>query len=268
MYESNEKDRLMQAFKYNKALPYDLLKISYYYYKQGNQKKGEKFLFRSASKGENVLDTFFGNYYDSLFKADEEVGKKYQKKYIKALKRSDIYNSIEVIKLFNNDQHIRSYFRSYEQDKSFKIYKWQEVRKIDSSNYFALIRIMKLAHFDSKKLTLDAQEALGILLTHSLTNDYVNPDSVITLLKSEMLKGVIDPIFFANAIDRYYFANKGMNFYCNFYDSASPIFDIANLDKRRSEIFLYPLYFKFKWNNRMFQLPTEYKFDPYCPVKN
>jgi len=72
-----------------------------------------------------------------------------------------------------------------------------------------------------------------------------------------MLKGVITPDFYANCVDRYY-GVKGLNYYCKFYQNELPTYDIENVDKRRSEVFLPPLYFSFKWNNKLDQLPKNY----------
>jgi hypothetical protein len=252
--------RCLKAFTNNKPLPYDLIIVSKYYYNNNNNRKGKKYLYKAALSGLQASDSYYADYFDSLFIKDKNLKTQTIKKYKNYIRNCDIENSIKIIKLFENDQITRSFLRSYEEDTVFLNYKWKEISKSDSVNYYSLIQIINAPDFNSIKLTNDAKYGMATILMHSATNKYANPDSIFALLKTEMLKGVVSPDFYANCVDRYY-GTKGLNYYCKFYDKELPIYDIRNVDKRRSEVWLPPLYFMFKWKNKLDQLPKDYIYE-------
>jgi hypothetical protein len=260
----NKKEVLfLKAFSINDPLANDLFDLADGFYNSGNTKKGEEYLMKAANAGFERSDLEYYFFIDSLLKSDKKLKEKFEKNYSDFLKnRCDITNSIKIIKLFDSDQLLRIHFSKYYQiDTTNKKSIMKEWIKDDSLNYFSLIEIMKSPGFNSSNLTNEAKLGIGIILTHSATNHYTNPDTVFALLKKEMLKGVVDPRFYTNSVDRYYMNNKELNYYCNFYDESLPIIDIENVDKRRAEVWLYPLYLKFKWNKQLEKLPKEYKYD-------
>lgn len=251
-----------EAFLSNKPLAWDLFYLADAFYSSGNFKKGTKYLLNAANSGFEISNIGISFFIDSLLNNDDNLRKSYEKKYCSFLKKNcDLINSIKILKLFQSDEHIRMYFRDYAEDTLFGKFRAYEMIKIDSINYFTLLEIMGTPNFNSSNLTDEAKLGIGIILQHSATRDFANTDTVFALLKKEMLKGVINPRFYANCVDRYYMIEKGMNYYCSFYDEDLPIYDIANVDKRRAEVWLYPLYFKFKWSNKLDQLPKDYTYD-------
>jgi hypothetical protein len=256
-YQNALASRCQKAFTKNKPIPYDLIIVSNYFYNNNNKRKGEKYLMKAASAGLKPSETYFRQYFDSLFIKDKKLEAKTIKRYKNYLRNCDIENSFKIIKLVDNDQITRSFLRGYEKDTAFSDYKWKQVRINDSANYFSLVNILNTPEFNSTKLTIEAQFGMSVILMHSTTNHYANPDSIFALLKKEMLKGVITPDFYANCVDRYY-GVKGLNYYCKFYHNDLPIYDVENVDKRRLEVFLPPLYLSFKWNNKLDQLPESY----------
>ncbi|MEI6764981.1 MAG: hypothetical protein WCM76_05020 [Bacteroidota bacterium] len=254
---------LESAFEIIDPLPSDLMNASYYYYILNNRRKGRKYLLQAAKAGAIILKSEDA-YMDSVLNSDKKLRRKYDNFHHHYLTtKCDVENSIEIIKLFNMDQHTRSLFSDYsDADSSFYKYKWKDVVKSDSTNYFSLLKILKSPNFNSRNLTSEAQLGLGIVLMHSATERYANKDTVFAQLKKEMLNGAISPRFYANSVDRYYMYIKSQNYYCCFYDEELPIFDLQNIDKRRAEVWLYPLYLKFKWNNQLDMLPKDYKYDP------
>jgi hypothetical protein len=260
----NDKEALYKkAFSLNKPLAWDLYVLADGFFNSGNLKKGEDYLLKATAAGFNISETDDFPFIDSLLKANKNLKDKLNKNYNNYLRKNcDILNSIRILQLFASDQHIRFYLRDYSEiDTVFRKFRGIEIGKCDSINYFSLLKIMRSPNFNSSNLTEEAKFGIGLILTHSATDGFANPDTVFAILKKEMLKGVVSPEFYANSVDRYYMNNKGMNFYCKFYDETLPIYDIANVDKRRSEVWLYPLYFKFKWNKQLDKLPNDYKYD-------
>ena len=98
---------------------------------------------------------------------------------------------------------------------------------------------------------------------HSVTNRYAKnmADSLVRVLQNLAISGEISNELVACGIDRYYHYSKGVNYYYKFFDRNLPIYDAENLDKRRKEIGLSPLYLFYKNNNHLDRLPKEYKYD-------
>ena len=257
---------LLEVFKLNNPLPDDLISTSWNcYVGDKNNEEGKNYLMKAALAGFSKDDVkeMFNHYFDSLFIANKYISDEFDINYNKYLNTEcDIVNSIKILCLLERDQMSRS-FDACEILKDSNIYNCRVINilKFDSINYFDLLKIINNNLFDSKKLMYKAKLGLGLLLMHSTTNDYANHDSIFNILKKEMLKGVISPLFYANVVDRYYIYNKKINYYCNFFDENLPVYDIQNIDKRREEIGLPTLYEKYKSKNKLNLLPKEYKYD-------
>lgn len=106
-----------------------------------------------------------------------------------------------------------------------------------------------------------------ILLLHNYPRSKEKFDELYNRLLLEVKKGNIEPNFFAHWTD-YYCVGKGLPMvYCSSALTNQayvkdynilPILDIENLDKRRKEIFLLPLY---KAADKTSILPNNYKYD-------
>jgi len=133
----------------------------------------------------------------------------------------------------------------------------------DSLNFYSLKKIMQSENFNYSDLTVEAKKCAFMVIMHSLTNRYtINiRDSVISELKKEMERGNISNQDFASAIDRYYRFAFNKNYFYEFIDKRLPIFDIENLDKRRTEIGLWPLYIKYYQLDIIDKLPKDYNYD-------
>ena len=200
--------------------------------------------------------------FDSLYRSNALFRRKFDKNYSYYIsKKCDVENSIKIIQLHIRDQNCRMFFINVSDTNvlHFKYYKLMP--QIDSMNYFELLKIMKSPGFDSRRLMTEAIVGMGLILTHASTNDFVNSDTVLSILKKEMFKGCINEYFYANAVDRYYMNIKHLNYYYNFKDKKLPIYDIQNVDKRRKEIGLPPLYIQYKNDDMLDKLPKDYKYD-------
>lgn len=259
----------IEAFKYNRPLPLDLLSVSSIYAYTKNTKHSNFYLLKAALSGVSRAEVKLYSYSDTNLVIDKKLSLKFDRKYNKFLrKKCDLLNSFKIIKLAERDQNIRSFYSSYSiVDTSFKQFRAMEMIKQDSINYFTLLEIMNKPDFNSSRLTLDARHAIGLILAHSVPANYACPDSVFSILKREMLKGTIAPEFYAFSYDRYYMYQFGMNYYCVFYNSFMPIYDIQNVDKRRNELWIYPLYVKFEKNGELDKLPKDYHYDSNSIIK-
>jgi hypothetical protein len=262
--QSPTEETFRKAFSLNTALATDLACLATKQIKSGNTKKGKKYLLKTALAGYDVVNGWWESPIDSMINEDAKLRALLQVNYeIFLTKKCDLINSAKISRLFMTDQNVRTIASEFCAHDSLSCdFGTSEMIKYDSINYFTLLEILETPGFNSAKLTGEAQLGLGIILTHSATQPYANADSVFALLKKEILNGILSPQFYANSFDRYYFAEKGLNYYCSLYNSNIPIYDIANIDKRRAEVWLYPLYFKFKWNKQLDKLPKDYSYDP------
>jgi|GEM_PF-5772889 hypothetical protein len=250
------------AFNMNKPLPNDLFARSIYYFKSKQFHKGKKFLKKAAIYGFNYTECIKQPFMDSILSNNMALHNLVDKSYRIFITRiCDFNNSVLITKLFENDQNIRRISNYNGTDSLLRKYLMAKLIECDSINYYSLLKIIKEPTFISTNLTLESKLGLGIILAHSATNNYANADSVFQLLKNEMLKGVVSPLFYSNSVDRYYMYNKKMNYYCQFFDEDFPIYDIINIDKRREEIGLPSLYQEFKSINKLNELPKDYKYD-------
>jgi hypothetical protein len=249
------------AFSMNKPLPYDLMGRSSYYFRNKQFHKGKKFLKKAARCGFNYTDIkepYMKNLLNNNLSLYNLVDRSYRNFIAKTC---DFNNSILITKLFESDQNIRQIINYNGTDSILHKYLMSKLVECDSINYYSLLKIIKRPTFNSTNLTLESKLGLGLILAHSATNNYANADSVLQLLKNEMIKGVVSPVFYSNSVDRYYMYNKKMNYYCQFFDEDLPTYDIINIDKRREIICLPSLYEEFKSSNKLNKLPKDYKYE-------
>lgn len=187
---------------------------------------------------------------------------KYNKLYSKHfLPTVNLELSLKIIKIFERDKSIRIFKQYFDNDTAHFDDTRKLMRKIDSSNYTEISNILKNTDFDPKKITNEAKLGIGIVLTHASTYDFAIPDSIFGKLAYLMRIGIISNVFYANSVDRFYLYKYKQNYYYNFYDKDLPIFDVTNIDKRRWEIGLEPLYLKYKYNGNLENLPKDYTYD-------
>jgi hypothetical protein len=255
-------DLYKKAFKYKFSFSWDYATAAEVAMKLNKKNEFKKLLMKTAKLGKDINN--IKEYYPYT---DSIISKyKLKDKYITTYQRSmrpNIETSCKIQMLFIKDQYVRKGAHCISDDTASRKCYTEFFNEVDSTNYFSLMEIIKKPCFNLARVTDEAKNGMFLILAHSLTTNYAIPyiDTIKAVLMSEVKKGHIENVIYANTIDRYYHIMNNMNYYCQFMSKSLPIYDVDNLDKRREAIGLEPLYIKYKNENSLDLLPKEYKYD-------
>ena len=251
-----------RALKYKHKIPHYYLWASFAAGKMNTISKFRRYILQAARLGLG-LDYIEENYpYIDSILIKEKLKGKYEKIYSHSVRRN-IETSCKIKELFTKDQLIRRGSHFIKNDTS-SVQLYQEFfYTTDSNNFFELLTIINDSKFDMADINYDAQFGLYIILSHVMTSDFALPyrDTIFSFLLNQVHNGILCPDNYASSIDRYYMTKYRMNYYCQFYNDELPLFDAENIDSRREEIGLKPLYFEFMQHNNVKNLPKEYLYD-------
>lgn len=228
------------------------------YFKLNKNKKGFEILKKSIQKKvlnspENLQYNYKEMGLDSL-KEYQELKKNFDVYYYQIPPKINEYAVNVFNTIFSTDQSIRNFVN--DSDDSIKLIGfYYAMHKVDSLNAVELTNLIKkLGHFPGKT-DLDYHGSYSIFIIKHLES-YLDMDFIYKKLKEATLAGEIRNHYVPQLIDMIRYQNKKPSLFGSFRLDYG-IEDIENLDKRRAEYLLLPLWQESEVNDE--ELPKGYQ---------